>query len=62
MYQTLRSKVNFKSNTVDAIRNLPKNESILLHDLETGQDTLFSILKKKKSWNIPSEKHSGRYY
>ena len=34
MCQTLRSKVSFDSNTVDAIRNFPKNKSILLHDLE----------------------------
>lgn len=44
------------------LETFPKNKSSLLHDLEMAQDTLFSILKKQKSWNIPNEKQSGRYY
>lgn len=43
MYQILRSKVSFKSNAVDAIRNLSQNKSILLHDLEMAQNTIFFL-------------------
>lgn len=43
MYQILRPKVSFKSNAANAIRNLSQNKSILLHDLEMAQNTIFFL-------------------